>query len=190
MSDRPYGDRSAEALKEILRLYDFRDSAETRTLIDGIARIVGSTREKFVVFAFFKGTLRYLHRRLQADGVSSILLHGGGGLDKDQIVDTFATVAQSDRSWTEKICAMAAARGTNFGYLDGLNDNQRAAVEFGMGGDALSPPLLVIAFMIAFLLIVVWSTDIAAYFGGAALLAAVGVLGHRGRLPALVLDPR
>src|SRR4051794_32995460 len=26
-----------------------------------------------------------------------------------QIVDTFATVSQSDRSWTEKICAMAAA---------------------------------------------------------------------------------
>jgi DNA helicase-2/ATP-dependent DNA helicase PcrA len=31
------------------------------------------------------------------------------------------------------------------GYLDKLNDNQRAAVEFGVGGDALSPPLLVIA---------------------------------------------
>jgi hypothetical protein len=27
-----------------------------------------------------------------------------------QIVDTFATVAQSDRSWTEKVCAMAGAR--------------------------------------------------------------------------------
>src|SRR3954469_18398602 len=27
-----------------------------------------------------------------------------------QIVDTFATVSQSDRSWTEKICAMACAR--------------------------------------------------------------------------------
>jgi len=27
-----------------------------------------------------------------------------------QIVDTFATVAQSDRSWTEKVCAMACAR--------------------------------------------------------------------------------
>ena len=26
-----------------------------------------------------------------------------------QIVDTFATVSQSDRSWTEKICAMAGA---------------------------------------------------------------------------------
>ncbi|OWY06289.1 ATP-dependent helicase [Thioclava sp. IC9] len=31
------------------------------------------------------------------------------------------------------------------GYLDKLNDNQRAAVEFGVGGEALSPPLLVIA---------------------------------------------
>ena len=27
-----------------------------------------------------------------------------------QIADTFATVAQSDRSWTEKVCAMAAAK--------------------------------------------------------------------------------
>lgn len=31
------------------------------------------------------------------------------------------------------------------GYLDKLNDNQRAAVEFGVGDDTLSPPLLVIA---------------------------------------------
>src|SRR5438552_18825785 len=27
-----------------------------------------------------------------------------------QITDTFATVSQSDRSWTEKVCAMACAR--------------------------------------------------------------------------------
>ncbi|MGB8622108.1 MAG: ATP-dependent helicase [Paracoccaceae bacterium] len=31
------------------------------------------------------------------------------------------------------------------GYLGNLNDNQRAAVEFGVGGESLSPPLLVIA---------------------------------------------
>ena len=31
------------------------------------------------------------------------------------------------------------------GYIDKLNDNQRAAVEFGVGADTLSPPLLVIA---------------------------------------------
>lgn len=34
----------AEALKEILRLYDFRDSAETRALIDGILSIGASQR--------------------------------------------------------------------------------------------------------------------------------------------------
>ena len=31
------------------------------------------------------------------------------------------------------------------GYLDKLNDNQRAAVEFGVARDAVAPPLLVIA---------------------------------------------
>ncbi|SNR34928.1 UvrD-helicase domain-containing protein [Puniceibacterium sediminis] len=31
------------------------------------------------------------------------------------------------------------------GYLEKLNDNQRAAVEFGVGSDTLPPPLLVIA---------------------------------------------
>ena len=31
------------------------------------------------------------------------------------------------------------------GYLDTLNDRQRQAVEFGVGGDELPPPLLVIA---------------------------------------------
>lgn len=31
------------------------------------------------------------------------------------------------------------------GYLDKLNNDQRAAVEFGVGGDDVSPPLLVIA---------------------------------------------
>ena len=29
------------------------------------------------------------------------------------------------------------------GYLDKLNDNQRAAVEFGVARDAVAPPLLV-----------------------------------------------
>lgn len=47
-------------------------------------------KEKIVIFAFFKGTLRYLHRRLQKEGIDSILLHGGGKLDKNAIVDHFA----------------------------------------------------------------------------------------------------
>lgn len=37
-----------------------------------------------------------------------------------QIVDTFATVAQSDRAWTEKVCAMACARDGSLQLALGL----------------------------------------------------------------------
>src|SRR3954447_1938207 len=37
-----------------------------------------------------------------------------------QITQTFATVAQSDRSWTEKVCAMAAPRDGSFQLAFGL----------------------------------------------------------------------
>jgi hypothetical protein len=37
-----------------------------------------------------------------------------------QITDTFATVGQSDRSWTEKVCAMAAPRDGSFGLGFGM----------------------------------------------------------------------
>src|SRR3954464_14221807 len=37
-----------------------------------------------------------------------------------QITDTFATVSQSDRSWTEKICAMACARDGSISLGFGL----------------------------------------------------------------------
>jgi hypothetical protein len=37
-----------------------------------------------------------------------------------QIVDTFATVAESDRSWTEKVCAMACARDGSVQVAFGL----------------------------------------------------------------------
>jgi hypothetical protein len=37
-----------------------------------------------------------------------------------QITDTFATVAQADRSWTEKVCAMAAPRDGAIGLAFGM----------------------------------------------------------------------
>src|SRR6185436_19738952 len=37
-----------------------------------------------------------------------------------QITDTFATVAQSDRSWTEKACAMAAPRSGDIQLAFGM----------------------------------------------------------------------
>ena len=48
-----------------------------------------NTREKFVVFAFYRGTLKYLHRRLQAEGVDAILLMGAGEVSKDEVVARF-----------------------------------------------------------------------------------------------------
>lgn len=56
-------------------------------LIDELEK---NPKEKFVIFAFFKGTLKYLHRRLKSDGVHAILLHGDSGNEKDQIIDSFS----------------------------------------------------------------------------------------------------
>lgn len=45
--------------------------------------------EKIVLFSYFRPTLRYLHRRLDTDGISSIVLMGGQGTDKNDIIDQF-----------------------------------------------------------------------------------------------------
>ena len=37
-----------------------------------------------------------------------------------QITDTFATVSQSDRSWTEKVCAMAAPKDGSIALAFGM----------------------------------------------------------------------
>jgi superfamily II DNA or RNA helicase len=47
-------------------------------------------KEKFVLFAFFRGTLQYLHRRLRQDGISSVLLLGGMGEEKWDVIREFA----------------------------------------------------------------------------------------------------
>ena len=43
-------------------------------------------KEKFVVFAFFRGTLKYLARRLKADGVCATLIMGDMGNSKDALI--------------------------------------------------------------------------------------------------------
>ncbi|MGB3137830.1 MAG: SNF2-related protein [Nodosilinea sp.] len=48
-----------------------------------------STSEKFVVFAYFRGTLKYLQRRLEADGISASLIMGDMGDSKWDIVKAF-----------------------------------------------------------------------------------------------------
>jgi superfamily II DNA or RNA helicase len=45
--------------------------------------------EKFVLFAYFRGTLHYLQRRLQADGIQTSLILGGMGDRKWELIQQF-----------------------------------------------------------------------------------------------------
>lgn len=67
------GDNKYRALKEFLA-----------------AELQKNSREKFVVFAFYRGTLKYLARRLKADGVNAALIMGDMGAEKDNIIASFA----------------------------------------------------------------------------------------------------
>ena len=46
---------------------------------------------KVIVFSYFRGTLDYLQERLEADGVSTITLMGGGSTPKEEIIEQFAS---------------------------------------------------------------------------------------------------
>lgn len=50
-----------------------------------------SPSEKFVLFAYFRGTLYYLHRRLREDGISTCLIMGDMGEEKWQVIRHFQT---------------------------------------------------------------------------------------------------
>ena len=59
-------------------------------LLKFLARQIQSNPgEKFVVFAFFRGTLRYLERRLNEDGIPAVVIMGGMGDTKDVVLRTF-----------------------------------------------------------------------------------------------------
>ena len=45
--------------------------------------------EKIIVFSFFRGTLRYLERRLMDEGISTALIMGGMGDEKDEEIERF-----------------------------------------------------------------------------------------------------
>src|SRR5260221_3211175 len=51
-----------------------------------------------------------------------------------QITDTFGTVAQSDRSWTEKVCAMAALRDGSIQAAFGMGKYTNRGVLDPYGG--------------------------------------------------------
>ena len=50
-----------------------------------------SSKEKFVIFAYFRGTLKYLEERLKQDGISCALMMGSMPIKKEEIIEDFAS---------------------------------------------------------------------------------------------------
>jgi len=67
-----------------------RSDAKYNELIGYLRReIAQRPHEKFVIFTYFRGTIRYLSRRLKKDGINAVAIMGGLGDDKNEIIDTF-----------------------------------------------------------------------------------------------------
>jgi SNF2 family DNA or RNA helicase len=67
------------------------DDGKYRALAEFLTgELAKNDREKFIVFAFYRGTLKYLARRLKADGIRASILMGGMVEPKDDIVRGFA----------------------------------------------------------------------------------------------------
>ena len=67
-----------------------RGDAKYRALIEFLQReLAKNPSEKFVVFAFYRGTLKYLARRLKADGVQAAVIMGAMGNQKDEVIEQF-----------------------------------------------------------------------------------------------------
>src|SRR5690606_6760614 len=58
--------------------------------------IISDPYEKVIVFAFFRGTLKYLERRLQADGFETALIMGGGTRSQSERSETLAKFADPE----------------------------------------------------------------------------------------------
>lgn len=56
------------------------------------ALLAKAPSEKLIIFSFYRGTITYLERRLQADGFKTISLMGGMRKEKDRILENFASI--------------------------------------------------------------------------------------------------
>ncbi len=52
-------------------------------------RLAENPREKFVLFAYFRGTLSYLRAGLERDGIRAVIIQGGMGDEKWEIIERF-----------------------------------------------------------------------------------------------------
>jgi len=79
---------NAEELGDLKELWD-NDSKYERLSTELKQYLREHPKEKIVVFAYFRPTLHYLQERLAVDGIESIVLVGGGQIDKYEILEKF-----------------------------------------------------------------------------------------------------
>ncbi|MGB5961851.1 MAG: SNF2-related protein [Coleofasciculaceae cyanobacterium] len=58
-------------------------------------KICDNPEEKFVIFAYFRGTLEYLKERLEEDGISNCIIHGGIKANKNEVLRMFKNEKKS-----------------------------------------------------------------------------------------------
>jgi ERCC4-related helicase len=80
-----------ERVKEFGNLQALRaNDSKYRRLAEMLTKHLNKhPNDKIVLFAYFKATLRYLFRRLTEDGISCVVIMGGGGNDKQEILRGF-----------------------------------------------------------------------------------------------------
>jgi len=86
-----------------------------RTLVDEVQR--SDRVNKIIVFATFKHTLRYLNRRLNADGVTALMLSGDTPFDqRPGIIERF----RSDPNVIALLCSRVGSEGLDFQFCSAL----------------------------------------------------------------------
>lgn len=85
--DDPIAEVAAGLSPQDLRKLEENDEKYAR--LKEIVSTLRSHGEKAVVFAFYRGTLQYLSRRLHADGITSTLILGGMGRRKEAEIEEF-----------------------------------------------------------------------------------------------------
>lgn len=79
---------SAEDLGNLQELWE-NDSKYRRLSTELKQYLKEHPKEKVVVFAYFRPTIYYLHERLTSEGIDSLVLVGGGTVDKYEVMEHF-----------------------------------------------------------------------------------------------------
>jgi hypothetical protein len=111
----PDGPLIAQLVSIARRVGDFRElsrnDSKYQTLIDALRSYwKARARKKVVLFSFYRHTLYYLQKRLEQDGIASVVLHGG--MDKQEALDHFA----SDRGPDILLSSEVAAEGVDLQF--------------------------------------------------------------------------